>query len=101
MLLGLLEWWNGERISPIGCATTDWSVDAADHQPPAQPVGSGRACRHPRAARRAGPGGPPAGRPDVLGTVPGPLRPRRWSPVDPDRDLPADDVPQVPLSAGL
>jgi IS5 family transposase len=24
---------NGERIGSIGCATTDWSVDAADHQP--------------------------------------------------------------------
>src|SRR6266508_4902318 len=100
ILLGLLECPNGERMRSVPCATTDWSVDATDHQSPAQPVGSGRACRHPRAARRAGPGGPPAGRPGVVGTVPGPLRPSRWSTVDPDRDLPADDVLEVPLSAG-
>src|SRR6266545_1021715 len=101
ILLELLEWSNGERISPVPCATTDWSVDAADHQPPAQPVGSGRAFRRPRAARRAGPGRPPTGRPGVLRTVPGPLRSSRWSAVDPDRDLPADDVLEVPLPAGL
>jgi hypothetical protein len=97
----LLEWSNDERIRSIPCATTDWSGDAADHQPPAQPLGSGHAWPHPRAARRACPGGPPAGRPGVLGTVPGPLRPDHRAAVGPDRDLPADDVLEVPLPAGL
>jgi hypothetical protein len=32
-MLELLEWSNSERISSIPCAATDWSVDAADHQP--------------------------------------------------------------------
>ena len=27
--------------------------------------------------------------------------PRCWTPVDPDRNLSADDVPQAPLPAGL
>src|SRR5918993_1907346 len=92
---------NGERIGSIPCAATDWSDDAADHQPPAQPVGSDPAQRAARPARRAGPGRPPAGRPSLLGAVPGPLRPDHRAAVDPDRDLPADDVPQVPLPAGL
>ena len=34
-MLGLLGWSNGERIGPIGCATTDWRLGAADHQPQA------------------------------------------------------------------
>ena len=31
----MLGWSNGERIGPIGCATTDWRLGAADHQPQA------------------------------------------------------------------
>lgn len=50
---------------------------------------------------RAGRSGRVAGRPGVLRPLPGALLPAVGSPVDPDRDLPADDVPQAPLRAGL
>src|SRR3954451_11572760 len=52
-------------------------------------------------AGRAGPGGRVVGRPGVLRPVRAVLRPADRSAVDPDGDLPAVDVPQVPLPTRL
>ena len=75
--------------------------DAADPGARGELVGGGAARAGAAAARGAGPGRRAAGRSGVLRAVRAVLRPAGGASVDADGGLPADDVPEVPLSAGL
>src|SRR5215210_7750457 len=88
-------------MAPTPYATRDWSHRAAYRKPPGDAVGGDparvlpRSSRRPRRRRRA------VGRRSVLRAVPGLLRPLHRQALDPDGDLPADDVPALPLPPGL
>src|SRR3954464_322456 len=75
--------------------------DAAHTQCPADVVGVDPAAGGAAVTGGAGPGRRTTGRRAVLRPVPGPLRPHVRAPVDPGGDLPAADVPEGPLPAGL
>src|SRR5664279_5432613 len=79
--------------------TSGGSGDAADAGRTGELVGVGAAGGGAAAAGGAGAGGHAAGRPGVLRTVRAVLRPASGPAVDADGDLPADDVPEVPLPA--
>src|SRR5664279_4671429 len=88
---GMTRSWCLRRVG-----TSGGSGDAADAGRTGELVGGGAA-----AAGGAGAGRHAAGRPGVLRTVRAVLRPASGPAVDADGDLPADDVPEVPLPAGL
>src|SRR5713226_10563011 len=79
----------------------DFGHHAHHRKPPAEPVGSHPAGDLPPDARRARIRGPPTRRPSLLRALPGALRPGLGQALDPDRDLPADDVPEAPLPPRL
>src|SRR5512143_1459900 len=76
-------------------------VDAGHDEPAAHIVGGGSAAGLSGPACPVGEGGRAAGRPGVLRALPAAFLGGVGTAVDPDRDVPADDVPQTPVRAGL
>src|SRR6516162_1621514 len=79
------------------CARRDLDHHAAYSMPPADVVGRHPARVRPGPAAGAGRGGRIVGRSPLLRAFRGVLLRPSWSAVDPDGDLPADDVLEVPV----
>src|SRR5512144_1069880 len=75
--------------------------DAGHDEPATHVVGAAVAAGLPGPARAVGSGGLAVGRPGLLRAVPAAFLDAAGSSVDPDRDLPADDVPQDSVPAGV